>query len=174
MRRKLGLFLLFSLLLPAVAAAQRQRMPQAGGWSFWGLAGLVSSADEVNDNTVGLSGGVDYYLNRSFSLGAAAGFWRADSDLSDDTRVGYFTATAGYNWEFGKLHPFVQGGAGLYRLEFPFNSETKFGAFGGGGLDYFLTRSFAVEGVLRYHLPSDVGRFDTEFFEALGGVKFYF
>jgi hypothetical protein len=173
MRQRLCLFLFASVLCPALAAAQR--MPQAGGLSAWGALGFVAPSDEVNDNTVGGSGGVDYYLTRAFSVGAGAGFWKADSDLPGDSRVGYFTGLATFNWERGKFHPFVQGGAGVYRLDYPGGStENKFGFFGGGGLDVFITRTVAVEGALRYHLVSDVRGIDGDFFEALGGVKFYF
>jgi opacity protein-like surface antigen len=168
----------FALLLPALAAAQR--MPREGGWSVWGGLGLTNPTGDI-DHDIGFSGGVDYFVTRNLSLGALGGAWKADTDFAGDAKEAYVDFVATYNWEGGKVHPFVQGGVGPYFVEFPFSDrQTEVGGFLGGGLDIFFTRSTAVDLAFRYHIVPDAklalpgADEDAKFFEAHGGIKFYF
>lgn len=167
-----------ALVLPALAAAQR--MPQEGGWSVLIGAGFSNPTDQDFDVDFGFSGGVDYYLTRNFSLGALGGAWSADTPFDDDAREAYVNFTATYNWEGGRIHPFVQGGLGPYFVDFPFgDDDVEFGGFVGGGLDFFFTPSTAIDVSFRYHIVPDIDigfddELDGKFFEAHGGVKFYF
>ena len=167
------------LALPALASAQR--MPREGGWSVWGGAGLSNPTGDI-DADFGFSGGVDYFLTRNLSLGFLAGAWSADTDLGGDAKEAYADFVATYNWEGGKFHPYVQGGVGPYFIDFPFSDrQTEAGAFLGGGLDIFFSDSAAIDLAFRYHIVPDADAVaipradrDAKFFEAHGGVKFYF
>lgn len=165
-----------ALALPALAAAQR--MPAEGGWSVWAGLGLTNPAGDDIDAAVGASTGLDYFVTRNFSLGAMGGIWKADTDFGlgdDEAREAYVTFVGTYNWEGGNVHPFIQGGAGAYFVDFPLSDrETKLGGFAGGGLDIFFSKSTAIDIGLRYHFVPDVRGIDSKFFEAHGGVKFYF
>jgi hypothetical protein len=181
MRRLIRFFSMavLALALPALAAAQR--MPREGGWSVLAAMGFSNPTDEDFDVDFGFSGGVDYYLTRNFSLGALGGAWSADTDFDDDAREAYVDFTATYNWEGGKIHPFVQGGVGPYFVDFPLgDDDVEFGGFLGGGIDFFFTPSIAIDVSLRYHIVPDIDiigfddETDAKFFEAHGGVKFYF
>jgi hypothetical protein len=170
-----------ALLLPALASAQRMpRMPREGGWSLWGGLGVSNPTGEI-DADVGFSGGVDYFVTRSFSVGALAGAWKADAGFGDDAKEAYVDFVAAYNWEGGRVHPFVQGGVGPYFVNFPFSDKsTNLGGFVGGGLDIFFARAAAVDLAFRYHIVPDAdvlfpgAERDAKFFEAHGGVKVYF
>jgi len=160
---------------PVAAFGQATPMPREGGLSVWGGAGLAAPSEGAFSSAFGASGGIDYFFTRAISFGLAAGGWRTSTDLGSHANEFYFDAVGTYNWEMGKLHPFLQGGLGLYREDFPARSaSTKFGGFGGGGLDYFVTRTWAVEGALRYHVAESTSGLEGHFFEALAGVKFYF
>jgi opacity protein-like surface antigen len=167
-----------ALALPALASAQR--LPREGGWSVFGGLGVSNPTDEDFDADVGFSGGFDYFVTRNFSLGALGGAWKSDTDFGDDAKEAYVDFIATYNWEGGKIHPFIHGGAGAYFVDFPFgDSDTELGGFVGGGLDIFFTRSTAVDLSFRYHIVPDVdigfgNEVDAKFFEAHGGIKFYF
>jgi opacity protein-like surface antigen len=167
-----------ALLLPALAAAQR--MPREGGSAVFGGLGISNPTDEDFDADIGFSGGFEYFLTRNFSLGALGGAWKSDVDFGDDAKEAYVDFIAAYNWEGGRLHPYVQGGLGAYFVDFPFgDSDTEFGGFVGGGLDIFFARSAAIDIALRYHIVPDIdigfdNELDAKFFEAHAGVKFYF
>lgn len=169
---KLLCAILLSLLFPALAGAQE---PRAGGVSVWGSGGFVAPSEGVFHTTFGLSGGIDYFLTRALSVGVTAGGWRTNTDLGSHANQLYFDALGTYNWERGKLHPFVQGGLGIYKEDFPArSSSTKFGGFAGAGLDVFVTGTWALEGVVRYHLTESDQGLGGSFLEALAGAKFYF
>lgn len=167
------------LALPALASAQR--MPREGGWSVWGGIGLTNPTGDI-DADFGFSGGIDYFLTRNFSLGALGGAWSADTDIGGDAKEAYADFVATYNWEHGKLHPYVQAGVGPYFIDFPFSDrQTEAGGFVGGGLDIFFSEAAAIDIALRYHFVPDADAVaipaadrDAKFFEAHGGVKFYF
>ncbi len=160
---------------PMLARAQAQRMPREGGLSVWGTGGFVSPSEGAFSSAFGVSGGIDYFFTRALSIGVAAGGWRTSTDLGSHANELYFDAVGTYNWEMGQFHPFVQGGLGLYREDFPARSaSTKFGGFAGGGLDVFVSRTWALEGAARYHAAESTSGLEGNFFEALAGVKVYF
>lgn len=163
-----------------VEGQRTPRMPREGGWSVLAGLGWTNPTDEDFDVDFGFSGGIDYYLTRNFSLGALAGAWSADTPLGEDGREAYVDFTATYNWEGGKIHPFVQAGVGPYFVDFPGSDDNvEAGGFLGGGVDFFFTPTTAVDFSFRYHIVPDVDfgfndNVDAKFFEAHGGVKFYF
>jgi hypothetical protein len=161
--------LLVALL--ACSPALAQRLPQEGGVSWWAEGGFVKPAHAAA--TAGASAGLDYFISRSFSVGFAGGFWRANS-TGGTAKEAYLDAVATKNWDFQRFHPFFQGGVGLYHVGFPSASANKLGGFGGGGVDIFFTRASAIELTARYHWTPDVGGRHAGFFEGVGGVKFYF
>jgi hypothetical protein len=167
-----------ALILPALASAQR--MPREGGGAIYGGLGISNPTDEDFDAELGFSGGFDYFLTRNFSIGVLGGAWKSDLDFGDDAKEAYVDFTAAYNWEHGRLHPYVQGGLGAYFVDFPFgDSDTEFGGFVGGGIDFFFGRAAALDIALRYHIVPDIDigfndELDANFFEAHAGVKFYF
>ena len=155
--------------------AEAQRRPQAGGVSLWGELGVAVPGESRISSTLGIAGGIDYFVTRALSVGALVGGWKGDTDLNADDSEAYLTGIATYNWEMGKFHPFVQVGLGGYRVDPPRgDAETNFGGFAGGGLDYFIRSSLAVEGVARYHVAPSVAGFEGRFLEVLGGLKLYF
>jgi opacity protein-like surface antigen len=176
----LSIAALVLLLLPALAAAQR--MPREGGFSAFGGLGLSKPREGNFDADAGFSGGFEYFLTRNLSIGALGGGWKSDTDFGGDAKGAYVDFLATYNWEGGRIHPFVQGGVGAYFVDFPLSdTETEFGGFLGGGLDIFVARAAAVDLALRYHIVPDVDfgferaeEWDANFFEAHAGVKFYF
>lgn len=160
---------------PILAAAQSANMPRQGVFSIWGNGGLVAPSESAFSSTFGVSGGIDYFLTRALSFGLAAGGWRTNTDLGAHANDTYFDAVGTYNWDLGSFHPFLQGGLGAYREDFPEHSaSTKFGGVVGGGLDYSIARAWAVEGALRYHIAESTSGLQGHFLELVAGFKFYF
>jgi Outer membrane protein beta-barrel domain len=162
----------FISLLPGSALAQGATR---GGVSIWGSGGLAAPSEGAFDSTFGVSGGIEYFLTPAVSVGATAGGWRSSTELGSHANEVYFDALAAYHWERGKLRPFVGGGLGIYREDFPARSKkTRLGGFAAAGLDFLLGGTWAAEGALRYHLTQSVQGLEGNFLEALLGVKFYF
>ena len=160
---------------PIFAAAQGAHMPRQGSFSVWGNGGLVAPSESAFSSTFGVSGGFDYFFTRALSIGLGAGGWRTSTDLGPHANDTYFDAVGTYNWEFGNFHPFLQGGLGAYREDFPEHSaSTKFGGFVGGGLDYLISRAWALDGAVRYHLAESTAGMEGHFLELMAGFKFYF
>jgi hypothetical protein len=71
----------------------------------------------------------------------------------------------------GSIIPYVSGALGVYISSGNDETQTDFGGNFGGGLMYFLSRKFALDGQGRYHIISDA---DVEFFSLTGGVSYFF
>ncbi len=170
------------LALSATASAQswnpaNARRPLANGLSVWAEAGAAFPSEGSASNTLGINFGGDYFITRAVSAGLTGGYWRASLDGGGHGSEGYLDAVGTYNWELGVFHPFVQGGLGLYRVQFdiPGSPDTyKGGFFGGGGADVFFNHQMAVEMALRYHYVPDAGVASARFFEAMAGLRYYF
>lgn len=172
---RLGPLALSLLLCLCAASVRAQGGPREGSVSISGAGGFVAPSQGAFDSTFGVSGGIDYFLTPALSVGATAGGWRAGTDLGSHANEFYLDADAAYNWKIGKLAPFVQGGIGAYREDFPARSAaTSFGGFAGGGLDFSWTNNWAIEGALRYHLTRSVQGLRGSFFEGLAGVRLSF
>ena len=65
-----------------------------------------------------------------------------------------------YNWEGGKIHPFVTGGAGAYFVRLKRegaldpDGETRGGINLGGGIEYFTNRLTTIKGEVRWDIVS--------------------
>jgi opacity protein-like surface antigen len=146
-------------------------------------ASFVAPADPRTRNGVGGSFEFEHLFTRSLSAGALAGFWTAESDFPNDSKETYLAAIGTYRSCAGRLRPFLQLGGGIYFLRLHFQSrnrfapsekETRGGAFGGGGLDYSLSRSVALEARGRYHLVADASTVHPDFLEAQLGLRYFF
>jgi hypothetical protein len=86
-----------------------------------------------------------------------------------------------YNWEGGRIHPFVTGGAGAYfvRLKREGNTdpdgETRGGINVGGGIEYFVGARTTIKGEGRLDIVSHPpGLTDATGFTLTIGLKRYF
>jgi opacity protein-like surface antigen len=154
--------------------------PPTGSTAVIALSPVVS-ADSHTDTGFGFSGGLDYFLSPSVSVGGLAGHWSAASDFQKDSTETYLGASVTYHWSSGQFSPFVQVGGGLYWLKFQYETRSRFaisevetlgGFFVGAGLDRSVSRSTAVHLSARYHVVGDSGGVPSDFFEGLIGVRF--
>ena len=86
-----------------------------------------------------------------------------------------------YNWEYGKVHPFVTGGGGVWFLQEKDNGDdfgegqSEPGLTFGAGIDYFVTRTATVKFEGRYDwVAVDDGRPDPSGISLTVGVKKFF
>ena len=144
---------------------------------------FIVPADPRTQNGTGGSLDFEAPIAKSLSLGLLVGYWKGGSDFGKDSEVTYLGANGTYRWGAGRLRPFVQLGGGIYRLKLQFTSrnrfapddrETRGGGFGGGGCDFMLSRSAALEVRARYHLVADASRVTPDFLETQLGLRFFF
>jgi opacity protein-like surface antigen len=190
MRKTLALIapLVLSLALPSAALAQRERgpVPNQGmvGVSFSLSAAIPTDGTLKTGPQMGVS--ADAYLSRRVSVrGLFAANWM---DVTGHSFTGTASPVFGngslvYNWEGGRIHPFVTGGVGMYHFRFEDNgihgSDTRVGLSLGGGAEYFLTRHDTVLGEVTYHaidgpVTSPLTHYNPSFWTIAGGYKKYF
>jgi hypothetical protein len=172
-----GLGALFSM-----SAGLAQSIP--GHSSSAAVAGsIVFPADEHTEASIGGSVEVNFPSSRFFSAGVAAGHWSGQSDFVQDSTETYIVGQVTHRWGTGKVRPFLQAGGGVYFVKFQFQSRNRFapeekdvvgGGFAGGGLDYSLSTTSALEMRARYHLVSVVSGVHPHFLETQLGVRFFF
>lgn len=164
----------------AVALSQSATRPTA---SAAASASLVIPADDHTRTSAGGSFELELLVSKSFSAGVIAGFWSGESDFDKNSGENYFVGVLMHRWGAGKIRPFLQAGGGLYFVKFQFQSRNRFapaekdvvgGGFAGGGLDYALSSTSALELRARYHLVSDVSGVHTDFLETQLGARFFF
>ena len=139
--------------------------------------------DEAFENTFTWDGFGEYYVTPRISVRgmfsyASPGFENMTEDNFRQIRL-LFNGV--YNWERGKLHPFVTGGAGFYFVREFFenaadpDSETRGGLNFGGGTEYFLGERATVKGEARWDIVSQPTGFpDATGFSLTVGYKRYF
>jgi opacity protein-like surface antigen len=174
------------LTLPAVADAQgrrsRGRTPHEGSAAVGGDIGVFLPSEDVLDSGLALEGFYEYYLTPRTSIRIGLGWANPDFDGDSDAHLRYVRVPLDvvYNWEGGKVHPFVGAGLGIYFLQFRNNghdvgdSETKLGATLLGGVELFTSRTVSVKGELRYHIVSDIDTFNPDGAAVSIGLKKYF
>jgi opacity protein-like surface antigen len=170
------------LLIPTVALAQRRRVPATDSGALGGDVGLFVPRSDALDAGPALEGFYEYYFTPRGSLRLGLGwanpsFAGRDNDSLRTLRV---AVDGVYNWERGKVHPFVGAGIGIYFLQ-PKNNgnnagdaETKTGATLFGGAEFFTSRTVSVKAEGRYHLVSESFGINPDGLALTIGMKKYF
>lgn len=175
----------FSLVNAAPALAQRA--PGPGMWAASGFLGVSAPSDASLDSGFDLAGNIEGYLTSRVSVRGQLGasWWditgrNFDGTVNPVRLVGNLV----YNWEGGRVHPYVTAGAGLYRYRTSITgsttgSDSKAGFNLGGGIEYFVHRRTSIMGEALYH---KVGAFNApvttfnsgSFWTIDAGLKAYF
>src|SRR5262245_7095944 len=135
---------------PAIAQERRDIRGPVPAPGMVALGGSFGAAPPLEGSfTTGpvLTGNIEGYLTRRLSIrGQVSGAWW---DITGRSFTGSVQPVAldgnvVYNFEGGKIHPFLTGGVGLYHYRFNENqidgSANKPGFNGGGGIEYFVHR----------------------------------
>jgi outer membrane protein with beta-barrel domain len=166
------------LLTPSLAAAQ----PRRGQIALGGDVGWFVPSDEQFDAAPIFGGFLEGYAAprlgiRGSLFVTAPEFERGNGEEERQMRIGL---DAIYNWEGGKIHPFLGGGLGIHILQLRDDghdvgdSESKLGFSLLGGLEYFLNRRWTVKGEGRYQWVDNPPFIDPDGFALTIGLKRYF
>lgn len=170
-----------TVVCPAGAIAQA-RVPDTEMWGIGGDLGLFVPKEGAFDNALELQGLAEYYFTPRTSVRTGFGWTEPSFEGREDDglRVTRLTIDVLYNWEGGKIHPFVGAGLGAYFLRSVVNGESvgesrsKAGFNLGGGIEYFTSRTVTVKGEARYHIVNDDGVPDASGLSLTIGLKKYF
>lgn len=165
-------------LLPTIAGAQ----PRTGQVAAGADIGMFVPSDEQLQSGLMADGFVEFYATprlgiRPIVTAIRSGYDRFDDDDERQLRVGVDVI---YNWEGGRVHPFVGGGFGMHFLRFYRDgnnegpNDTNFGTNVLGGLEFFMNRAWVVKLEGRYQWVQDRPNLDPDGFAALIGLKRYF
>ncbi|HEV2801606.1 MAG TPA: porin family protein [Pyrinomonadaceae bacterium] len=151
----------------------------------WGLS-LHAGASIPHDNfnnifNPGPNVGVDleYRLSNHVSLEAIYTFHRFRGEdfgvvSVEDLNLHQFSGNVKAYAGSGSVRPFLNGGGGVYHFDFGgFGGDTRGGLNIGGGLQFNLTPTFAVEGLYNFHSVFTPGS-NVKFSTVQGGVRFRF
>ena len=169
------------LVCPTVALAQR-RMPATDAGAIGGDVGVFIARDELLDSGPTLEGFYEYYFEPRTSVRLGMGWANPGFDTEDEDSLRYVRVAGDlvFNWEGGAVHPFAGAGLGVYFLQEKDNgqnfgdSETKFGGTLFGGVEFFTSPTFSVKAEGRYHVITNVSRFNPDGFALTIGAKKYF
>lgn len=156
--------------------------PTGGGFKRWGLSlhGGVSfphgDFDTVFNPGPNFAVDLEYRLTQTFSLEGIYGFHRFNGETFGTVKVGDLNL---HQFSFnGKVYgggspvrPFFNFGGGVYH--FGAVGTTNGGLNVGGGIQFDVTPTFAVEGVYNFHNIFTSGQ-NTRFSALQGGVRFRF
>jgi len=169
-------------LTPAAALASHQatQAPKGGDMAVTGSLGL---AHAFNSNFDGwepiFTGSFEYYTTPRVSWRGLFGVTSFDADIPSGESVDfkYLNFNVLYNWEGGWVHPFVTGGVGYYIKDAasslpPKADDNEFGLNGGGGIDWFIHRRFALKFEGTFH--GLTGAEPDTFFVGTAGAKWWF
>ena len=156
----------FCSALLASAPASAQRAPASGFWAVGGSFGVSVPSDPSLDKGLAAAVSLEGYLTSRVSVrGQLGGSWWDTVNRNVEGMVApvQLDGNIVYNWEGGKVHPYVTAGVGMYRYRSAFpggptGSDTNAGFDVGGGIEYFYTRRSTVTGEVLYHR---VGAFNT-------------
>jgi outer membrane protein with beta-barrel domain len=165
-------------LTPSLAAAQ----PRRGQIALGGDVGWFVPSDEQFDAAPIFGGFLEGYAAprlgiRGSLFVTAPEFERGNGEEERQMRIGL---DAIYNWEGGKIHPFLGGGLGIHMLQLRDDghdvgdSDSKLGFSLLGGLEYFLNRRWTVKGEGRYQWVDNPPFIDPDGFALTIGLKRYF
>jgi outer membrane protein W len=166
---------------PVIAMAQG-RVPHAESTAVGLDVGVFTPKGDQLDNAPVISGFYEYYFTPRVSLRPSVTWSDANLNGSsiDSVRQVPVRVDLNYNWEGGKLHPFVGTGLGAYFMQLKHNgqsvgdSETKFGLNVGGGVEYFLHRPVTLKAEGRYHAINDFRGIEPSGLVFTAGLKTYF
>jgi hypothetical protein len=169
------------IVWPGMALAQ-ERAPHAGSTAVGIDVGAFVPSEDQLDNAPIVNALLEYYLTPRVSLRTNFGLTDPGfaRESADSLRQIPLRLDVNYNWEGGKVHPFVGAGLGAYFLTTKDNgralgdTETKPGFNLGGGVEYFTGRTVSLKGEARYHMIGSTrsGR-DPSGFVLTGGLKKY-
>lgn len=180
--KRLGLLTLAALLAAAAPSYAQARVPDSQSMAVGVDAGVLFPGDHLDPGPV-VNGLWEYYLTPRTGVRATLGwanppFERNDEDSQRQIKLALDLL---YNWEYGKIHPFVTGGGGVWFLQEKDNgndfgdSENTPGLTVGAGIDYFVTRTATVKFEGRYDwVAVDDGRPDPSGISLTVGVKKFF
>jgi Outer membrane protein beta-barrel domain len=171
------------------AAAQdlRRRVPDTGmtGVSF-STGVTIPRDDSLQTGPTLIIKGERYVTPRVSVRGLFGGSW---NDITGRGFAGTSTpitmnGNVVYNWEGGKVHPYVTGGVGWYHYRFEEaqikDTANKFGLNFGGGVEWFISRRDSITGEVLYHAITDdevrapLTLYKPSFWTIAGGYKKYF
>jgi len=146
---------------PAPRRAQQGRVPDTGMMAF-GLSGGIAPPTAIDlDTGFSLAMNLERYMTPRVSIRGQIG--AAWMDLHGHSFTGQekpvsFEGNVVYNWEGGKIHPYVTGGLGLEHYRYTeaglYSSNNHVGGNLGGGVEYFFTRHDTITAEALAHLVS--------------------
>lgn len=170
------------VLAPVSNVAAQPRVPDTEMWGVGGDIGVFFPQESGLNTALELQALAEYYLTPRTSIRTGFG-WTSPSfegREDDGLRVTRLTIDVQYNWERGKIHPFVGGGIGAYFLRLIENGQaigdthSDAGLAFGGGIEYFTSRTVTVKGEARYHIVKDDVVPDASGLSLTVGLKKYF
>jgi len=161
----------------AEAAASEKRVTPAP--ETWAGGVDVGFANPVGDDNLDAEpfgdGYIEYFFTSNVSLRGMLGLYSFDGPENPGNEPGdldlvVFTTNFLYQWEGGTVHPFVTGGLGFYDYDQDLGDEDlEFGFNAGGGVNIYLTNTFAIKIEGDFHGTS--AEFLDSFFTATGGAR---
>ena len=181
--QRLAVLTLTACLGSALPVFGQARVPDSQMMAVGADVGVLFPGDPLEPGPV-INGLWEYYLTPRIGIRTTLG-WANPSfegrDDDDTQRQIKLALDLLYNWEYGKVHPFVTGGAGVWFLQEKDNgdnlgeSENKPGLTFGAGIDYFVTRTAALKFEGRYDwVAVDDERPDPSGVSLTVGVKKFF
>jgi hypothetical protein len=173
---------LAALLGAAAPAAAQSRVPDSQMMALGADVGILFPGEQLEPGPV-VSALWEYYLTPRTGIRTTLGWANPafERNEEDSQRQIKLALDLLYNWEYGKVHPFVSGGAGVWFLQEKDNgnnfgeSEHKGGLTFGAGLDYFVARTAALKFEGRYDwVAVDDGRPNPSGISLTVGVKKFF
>ncbi|HKE86890.1 MAG TPA: outer membrane beta-barrel protein [Vicinamibacterales bacterium] len=191
MRRLIVSTLMLTLLLalPEIASAQRrapapsrERVPAAGTVAAGIDVGVLLPTNDGLSNSALINVLYEYYMHPRVSVRTEFGWSNPafGGGAIDSLRQMPLRFDVNYNWEGGRVHPFVGTGVGIYFLQFRTggtsvgDTEQRLGLNTGGGFEYFLNRSVTFKTEGRYHAVANARGQDPSGVALTVGLKTYF
>lgn len=180
--RRVGFLILAGLLAAPAHSLAQTRVPDSQMMAVGVDAGVLFPGDLLNPAPV-VNALWEYYFTPRAGVRTTFGWANPDFDFREEDSQRQFKLALDllYNWEYGKVHPFVSGGGGVWFLQEKDNgenfgdSEHKAGVTFGAGIDYFVTRTATVKFEGRYDwVAVDDGRPDPSGISLTVGVKKFF
>ncbi len=125
----------------------------SGPWRFFLDGGKNFAHDDFLKHFGGewsINGGFERRLSTQWSVEGILGYHRFGSTAGITPHIWQLSIDGKRFFGTSPLRPFVNAGAGMYRV-FP-TDETRAGANAGAGVLYELTPAFAIEGAYNFHI----------------------